>query len=130
MLRLAVLFLTLIILPATAAPGPIVGTLGEASLWAKYKTLFVQNNGRVIDNANGNISHSEGQGFAMIIAVGANDPVTFAKLWAFTRDNLAVRKDSLLAWKWTPSLLRWQGHGFQQRYRWRHTRRLGPAGGP
>ncbi len=104
MLRLAVLFFSLLVLPATAAPGPIAGTLGEAALWAKYKTLFVKGDGRVIDNANGNISHSEGQGFAMIIAVGANDPATFAKLWGFAKNNLAVRKDSLFAWKWTPGV--------------------------
>ena len=104
MLRLAVLFIALLILPATAAPGPIAGTLGEPALWATYKTTFIESDGRVVDNANGNISHSEGQGFAMLIAVGANDPAAFAKLWAFTRDNLAVRKDSLLAWKWAPGV--------------------------
>jgi endo-1,4-beta-D-glucanase Y len=36
--------------------------------WRQYKDRFVTSEGRVVDNANGGISHSEGQGYAMLIA--------------------------------------------------------------
>ncbi len=70
--------------------------------WAAYKARYVSQDGRVIDNANGNVSHSEGQGYGMLLAALANDRDGFRTIWGWTRDNLMVRKDALAAWKWTP----------------------------
>jgi hypothetical protein len=36
--------------------------------WRMYVKRFISPEGRVIDGANGDISHSEGQGYAMLIA--------------------------------------------------------------
>ncbi|STT00045.1 endoglucanase [Klebsiella pneumoniae] len=37
--------------------------------WERYKARFMMPDGRIIDTANGNVSHTEGQGFAMLLAV-------------------------------------------------------------
>lgn len=81
---------------------PLGGTLNAPLAWQGYKQRFVTSAGRVIDTANGLISHSEGQGYGMLLAVAANDRPTFDRLWGWTRANLMVRDDQLIAWRWTP----------------------------
>jgi endoglucanase len=56
-------------------------------------------NGRVVDNVN-RITHSEGQGYAMLIAVRASDRATFNQIWRWTQRELYVRSDGLASWKW------------------------------
>lgn len=81
----------------------LVDTLRDRAAWASYKARFVSETGRVIDTANGGISHSEGQGYGMLLAVAANDREAFERIWAWTRANLMVRDDALLAWRWEPA---------------------------
>ena len=66
--------------------GP-VGQLSEAKLWKTYKQRFVRPNGRVVDNANGNVSHSESQGYGMLLALAANDPKSFRQIYRFVDEN-------------------------------------------
>ncbi len=69
--------------------------------WEAYKERFISPDGRVIDFLQGQISHSEGQGYGMLLAALRDDPRTFSLLWKWTQDNLRMRKgDALLAWKW------------------------------
>jgi len=71
--------------------------------WQQYKKHFVAAEGRVMDNRNALISHSEGQGYAMLLAVAYRDQVAFDHIWQWTQKNLQVRKqDKLHAWKWAP----------------------------
>lgn len=86
---------------ATKASG-LADTLKNAEAWRLYRSRFVTEQGRVVDTANGMISHSEGQGYGMLLAVAANDRVTFERLWGWSRANLMVRPDELLAWRWEP----------------------------
>ncbi|SMQ60148.1 endoglucanase [Devosia lucknowensis] len=72
-----------------------------ADEWAAYRNAFVSE-GRVIDTANGNISHSEGQGYGLILSYLAGDAQSFADIWAFTQNELMIRDDGLVAWKWDP----------------------------
>ncbi len=81
---------------------PLVGTLRDADAWRAYKARFVSEAGRVIDTANKGISHSEGQGYGMLLAVAANDRQAFDAIWGWTRANLMVRDDELIAWRWEP----------------------------
>ena len=83
-------------------PIPLGGALKTPGLWQSYKSRFVTPQGRVVDTANNNISHSEGQGYGMLLAVAANDRATFDRIWGWTRANLMVRDDALLAWRWEP----------------------------
>lgn len=71
--------------------------------WDGFKRDFVSSDGRVIDSANGGISHSEGQGYGMLMAAANRDLSTFSKIWGWTQKNLQVRDDGLFAWKWDPS---------------------------
>ncbi|MBB3310833.1 endoglucanase [Rhizobium sp. BK196] len=74
---------------------------GEA--WAAYKAKFLDPSGRIIDNGNGNISHSEGQGYGLLLAYLAARPADFEQIWYFTRTELLLRNDGLAVWKWDPS---------------------------
>lgn len=68
--------------------------------WQTYKQSFYQD-GRVIDTGNGNITHTEGQGYAMLFAIEADDHQTFSELWKWTQRTLA-RSDNLFSWKYVP----------------------------
>ena len=74
----------------------------SSSLWSQYKKSFVSQKGRVIDSGNNSISHSEGQGYAMLLAISFDDQKTFQNLWHWTKRNLQIRQDQLFAWKWDP----------------------------
>ena len=49
---------------AAAKAPALVGTLTDAELWRAYKAKFLTENGRIVDTANGMVSHTEGQGYA------------------------------------------------------------------
>jgi endoglucanase len=74
-----------------------------ARRWPDYRKRFISPEGRVIDNANGGISHSEGQGYGMLLAVAAQDRETFDLLWKWTQSSLGGRADALSAWRWDPA---------------------------
>ena len=67
-------------------------------LWISYKSKFINSQGMVIDTYH-KISHSEGQGTAMLFAVYSNDQTIFNKVWAWSKNNLK-RDDHLFHWKW------------------------------
>jgi endo-1,4-beta-D-glucanase Y len=77
-------------------------TGADKSSWQSYKTHFITAAGRVVDTKNSGISHSEGQGYGMLLAVENGDKKTFRQLWQWTRNNLQVRQDYLFAWKYVP----------------------------
>jgi endo-1,4-beta-D-glucanase Y len=69
--------------------------------WTQFKTAYISN-GRVIDIGQNGISHTEGQGMALLLAVQNDDPSSFAEIWNWTQTNLQVRDDKLFAWSWSP----------------------------
>lgn len=71
--------------------------------WLKYKIKFISNDGRVIDTGNGNVSHSEGQGWGMLFSVAFNDQETFDKLYNWTSRHLSRQHDALHAWRYLPN---------------------------
>jgi endoglucanase len=88
---------------ALAGDKPLAGALAkDQGLWQAYARQFVTTDGRVIDNVNGGISHSESQGYGMLLAVAANDKVAFERIWSFTQTNMYIREDGLGAWKFEP----------------------------
>ena len=56
----------------------------------------------MIDDANGGVSHSEGQGYGMLLAVRADDRAAFERIWGWAKANLRVRSDGLAAWRYDP----------------------------
>ncbi|WP_237182204.1 glycosyl hydrolase family 8 [Roseomonas marmotae] len=82
---------------ATVGRGPCLGE------WIAFRERFVAANGRVVDTGNGGISHSEGQGWAMLMAEAHDDRATFDRLLTWTQRNLRRSGDSLYAWRWVPN---------------------------
>lgn len=70
--------------------------------WQAYVVNFVGDEGRVIDKANGGISHSESQGYGLLLSVLAEDRPTFERILSFTNTELRIREDGLAAWRWEP----------------------------
>ncbi len=85
-------------MPASAQTG---GSAARIE-WEHFKARFVSREGRVIDNMNGHISHSEGQGFAMLLAVRFDDQDSFCRIYDWTHANLSRPSDSLHAWCFRP----------------------------
>lgn len=82
---------------------PRVGeVLAGSPAWAEWSRRYLRPSGRVVDTGT-NASHSEGQGYGMLLAVAAGDRPAFDRIWGWTRANLAVRADHLLAWRWNPT---------------------------
>ncbi|MGH6924564.1 MAG: glycosyl hydrolase family 8, partial [Propylenella sp.] len=77
-------------------------TLLPKKLWENFVGRFITPEGRVVDEANSSISHSEGQGYGMLLAAFAGDRAIFQRLWAWTETELLVRDDGLAAWRWEP----------------------------
>lgn len=106
-LLIAAMLGLLAIIPLSAAEADrsapaLHGQLADRAAWRIYKARFVTEAGRVIDTANGGISHSEGQGYGMLLAVAADDKPAFERIWGWARANLFVRDDALAAWRWEP----------------------------
>ena len=70
--------------------------------WQAWKTAFLAPDGRVVDHLQRNASHSEGQGYGMVLAVTFDDAEAFRRIHSWTERFLAVRQDPLLAWRWKP----------------------------
>jgi endoglucanase len=88
-----------------AAPLPTMAKPGILSpqQWQPWRDRFVTTDGRIVDDANNNISHSEGQGYGLLLAVLALDRAAFTKIWSFTKTQQLLRDDGLVAWRWDPA---------------------------
>jgi endoglucanase len=81
--------------------GVFWSTLLFAVDWQAFKKDFLSEDGRVIDHYQHQRSHSEGQGYGLLLAIGSNDREAFDLIWAWTKNNLQVREsDHLFAWSW------------------------------
>lgn len=72
------------------------------SAWDSYKARFLMADGRIIDTGNNSVSHTEGQGFAMMMAVRNNDRASFDKIWGWTKKNLQNPETGLFYWRYNP----------------------------
>lgn len=74
----------------------------DAELWDAFKHRFVSG-GRVVDadSDSTGVTHSESQGYGMLLAEAAADRATFEALWAWSRRTLQ-RADFLFAWRFGP----------------------------
>ncbi|MEH3106284.1 MAG: glycosyl hydrolase family 8 [Sphingomonas fennica] len=67
--------------------------------WDDWKRRFLTKDGRVVDTGNGGISHSEGQGYGLILAEAAGDRRAFEQIWRWTETVLARRDARLFSWR-------------------------------
>src|SRR3546814_3373674 len=79
------------------APRPEVAAAGREA--ADFLDEYVTAEGRVVRYDQGGDTVSEGQAYAMLLAVGSDDEARFATIWDWTEQNLQ-RSDWLLAWQW------------------------------
>ncbi len=75
--------------PAPSLTKPIDEPLSES--WAAYRSRFIQADGRVIDRESQDRTVSEGQAYAMLRAVLADDRTTFALTLNWAEANLQRR---------------------------------------
>lgn len=94
--------------PARAQAEADGSPMGEAHplwpLWVAWRDAHLEFSGRVIDAPQGEASHSEGQGYGMLIAAEVGDGPAFRRMADWTESNLAIRPDNLLAWRWQPNV--------------------------
>lgn len=90
--------------------GMLASTLASCSMqhpllsedWQQYQKRFISSDGRVHDTANDWNTHSEAQGFGMLLAEAFGDRKQFDSIWRWTQSHLQKRQgDSLLAWNWS-----------------------------
>ncbi len=73
----------------------------DQAQWLEFRQRFVTAEGRVVDTGNRNISHSEGQGYGLLLAEAFADRTTFDRLLDWTRATL-LRPEGLHAWRFRP----------------------------
>ena len=85
------------------------GAIGQGAIaararpvWESWKSAFLESDGRVVDTLQHQASHSEGQGYGMLAATMFEDEAAFRQMFRWTEQQLAVRPDPLLAWRWLP----------------------------
>lgn len=71
-------------------------------MWPQFKSAFLDRSGRIVDNGNGGISHSEGQGYGLWLALTANDQDAFNSIHRWTEATLARRDLALYSWRYDP----------------------------
>ncbi len=72
------------------------------SAWDTYKARFLMPDGRIVDTGNNSVSHTEGQGFAMMMAVMNDDRASFDKIWGWTNKTLRNPANGLFYWRFNP----------------------------
>ena len=83
--------------------GLLSASFAQASTaWDTYKSRFLMSDGRIVDTGNKNVSHTEGQGFAMLMAVANDDRASFDKMWAWTQKTLKNKENGLFYWRYNP----------------------------
>ena len=70
--------------------------------WPTFKAAFLDPEGRIIDNGNGGISHSEGQSYGLLLALGYNDRDGFEHILNWTERTLAQADTGLFRWRYDP----------------------------
>ena len=71
-------------------------------VWDSWMAAYLRSDGRVVDTLQQEASHSEGQGYGMLAATMFEDEAAFRLMYRWTEQQLALRPDALLAWRWLP----------------------------
>ena len=83
--------------PGVSSSTPLAARTTEIDA-AEFLDTYLEN-GRVVRKDQGGDTVSEGQAYAMLIALGAEDRTRFDAVWRWTLDNLG-RDDGLVSWRW------------------------------
>ena len=86
---------------ALPRPAQAAAVASDQAQWLEFRQRFITADGRVVDTGNRNVSHSEGQGYGMLLAEAFDDRPTFNRLLGWTRATL-LRPEGLHAWRFKP----------------------------
>lgn len=64
-----------------------------------FLEAYVDPDGRVVRHDQGGDTVSEGQAYALLVAVAVRDQDTFNRVWSWTQTHL-LRSDGTLSWRW------------------------------
>ncbi|GAA3561253.1 hypothetical protein GCM10022197_16050 [Microlunatus spumicola] len=78
---------------ATSLPSDLAGPA------TAFLSAYVDPDGRVVRRDQAGDTVSEGQAYAMLVAVGSGDRATFGRVWGWTKQHLQ-RPDGTLSWRW------------------------------
>ena len=87
----------------TTSPSPPAGLSDhQKAVDAAHQFLrrWTDPDGRVVRRDQGDDTVSEGQGYALLLAVAVGDPSTFARVWTWTREHLQ-QPNGLFAYHWS-----------------------------
>jgi endoglucanase len=84
---------------AAVSPVPPDPVAGATAAGRAFLDTYVEPDGRVVRRDEGGDTVSEGQAYALLIAVALGDRPRFEAVWSWTRDHLR-RPDGLLSWRW------------------------------
>lgn len=84
------------------AKSPADGLMIDPALWSAYKARFMLPDGRIVDTGNGGVSHTESQGYGMILAQAAGDRSAFDTIARWTSSTLLRKDVSLHSWRYVP----------------------------
>jgi len=92
-----------------AGPSSSCASAEPWSDWERYARAFIEADGRVVDRTAGARTTSEGQAYALVFALAADDRARFERILRWTDANLAAGAlgDKLPAWLWAEG-----PHGF------------------
>lgn len=82
-----------------AAPATSAGADPADATARRFLDRYVEPDGRVVRHDQDGDTVSEGQAYAMLLAVAVDDRETFDRVWSWTREQLQ-REDGLLSWHW------------------------------
>ena len=92
----------MISVPRRVSHPPVHDAMAQAE-WSAFRRRFLAGDGRLIDSGNGGVSHSEGQGWGMLLAAAFDDMASFDLIADWTKRNLQCRpNDALHAWRYIP----------------------------
>lgn len=86
-------------------PKPLWAANDRLEEWSNFKNNIMSADGRIIDWQNEQRSHSEGQGFAMVLAVFMDDQASFELIFTWSQNNLG---NNIRAWLWGESNGSWK----------------------
>ena len=109
--RTAIALTAATVMPALAGPARAQTTgwkqTGPHPLnaaWEAWKAAYMAPDGRVVDTLQQGASHSESQGYGLFLAATMGDAAAFRQIDTWTQTHLALRPDSLLAWRFLPDM--------------------------
>lgn len=86
--------------PQPGSTAPVLRELSAQEAGQQFLQGYVDPDGRVVRHDQGGDTVSEGQAYAMLVAVGLGDRERFGTVWRWTKTNLTRANDGLLSWRW------------------------------